>query len=141
MLLPLNLNGNKLTNLSPDTNDKNSVSTVTYVQDMDTRLTAQISILLQNVNNHVYRETFEHFYDSRETFLFIVIGQVSGVVVNKIKPNLFLETDRYIKDYNKNFGFKLSTKGYISTDITTKNSNNFHFIYSWWYKNVHSIVE
>ena len=83
MLLPLNLNGNKLTNLSPDTNDNNSVSTVTYVQDMDTRLTAQISIVLQNANNHVYRETFEHFYDSRETFLFIVIGQVSGVVVNK----------------------------------------------------------
>ena len=40
-------------------------------------------------NNHMYREILEHFYDSRETSSFNLIGQVSGVVVNKIKPNSF----------------------------------------------------
>ena len=37
----------------------------------------------------MYREILEHFYDSRETSSFNLIGQVSGVVVNKIKPNSF----------------------------------------------------
>lgn len=52
------------------------------------------------INNQVYREIFEHFYDSREVSLLNLISQESGAVINKINPNLFLGTNRNTKDYN-----------------------------------------
>ena len=79
ILVPLTINGNTITNVSLDTNDNNSVETVKYVKDLETKVYPYI-------NNHVYREIFEHFYDSRETSFFNLIGQVSGAVVNEIKP-------------------------------------------------------
>lgn len=48
--------------------------------------------------------------------------------MNKIKPNWFLENDRYIRDYGKNFGLKLWTKSCILTDRTTQNTNYTIFI-------------
>ena len=72
-----------------------------------------------------------NIFDSKETSSFNLIGQVSGVVENKIKHNLLLETDHYIKDYDSKchyYGLKLSTKSDILTDRITKNTNHTIFI-------------
>ena len=52
----------------------------------------------------MYREILEHFYDSRETSSFNLIGQVSGVVVNKIKPNSFQKPIVILKITTANMG-------------------------------------
>ena len=57
-----------------------SAASVKLVKDLDTKL-------YPYTNNQVYREIFEHFYDSREVSLLNLISQVSGVVINKINPN------------------------------------------------------
>ena len=56
MLVPLNLNGNKLTNVSLDTNYNNSVATVEYVKDLEAKL-------YPYTNNHVCREMFDIVID------------------------------------------------------------------------------
>ena len=54
---------------------------------------------------------------------------MSGVVIDKINPNLFLENDRFITDYNHKYGLKLSTKTHIRTsDIFNQNSSFTFFM-------------
>ena len=54
ILVPLNLNGNKLTNVSLDTNDNNSVSTVEYVN---------LKTKISNTLKYDYREFFDVVID------------------------------------------------------------------------------
>lgn len=75
-------------NILADEAIDNSVATVELVKDLEKKV-------YPYTNNHVYREMFEHFYDSRETSLFNLIGQVSGVVVNKIKQFVFRNRSIY----------------------------------------------
>ena len=81
-------------------------------------------ILNFNFNfNYVYSQVFDHFYDIRGTRNYELKVNVSGFVINKIKPELHLENDPRIRDYDPKYGLKFATKSYILTDAITKNSN------------------
>lgn len=80
---------------------------------------------------NVYEDVFgTHFYDLLETSKFNFIKGVSGVVISGLSPNLVLETDRFITDYNPKYGLKLSTKGHIKMDKIMNQSSSFTFFMS-----------
>ena len=82
-----------------------------------------------HIKDHVYRNIFgKYFYDLMETSQFNLINGVSGVVINKIKPNLFLEDDRFITDYDKKYGLKLSSKSHKYSDIMSQDCDYTIFI-------------
>ena len=74
ILVPLNLNGNKLTNVSLDTNDNNSVSTVEYVN---------LKTKISNTLKYDYREFFDVVID----FTNASQGRLRGRGKNKNKLN------------------------------------------------------
>ena len=93
----LDMNYNKLTNVSLDTNDNNSAATVKMVKDLETKV-------YPHTTNHAYREIFEHFYDLIDTTQFNLIDGASDIVINKINPNLYLHNNEYISDYDMKKG-------------------------------------
>ena len=115
MNVPVDMNNKKMLNILVDEAIDNSAATVKLVKDVDTKL-------YPYTNNQVYRDSFEHFYDSREVSSLNLISQVSGVVINKINPNVFLGTNRNTKDYNSKYGLTFSSKSHILTDIISKNT-------------------
>ena len=101
----LNMNNHKIINLANPTDDSDACNK-RYLDIMETKLNA-----LSYFANDVYRSIFgEHYYNLVETSRFNFIQGVSGVVINGVKPNFVLETDRFITDYNPKYGLKLSTK-------------------------------
>ena len=80
--------------------------------------------------NHVYRSIFTEFYDLLETSRFNIVKNVMGIVVDKIHPNLILEKDRFINDYDSVNGLKLSRKTHILTPTQFNQSRSFTFFMS-----------
>ena len=107
----LNMNNHKIINLANPTDDGDACNKHS-LDIVETKLNA----LSYFANHHVYRSIFgEHYYDLLETSRFNLIQGVSGVVINGVKPNIVLETDRFITDYNPKYGPKLSTKTYSNS--------------------------
>ena len=127
----LNMNNHKIINLANPTDDGDACNKRS-LDIVETKLNA----LSYFANHHVYRSIFgEHYYDLLETSRFNLIQGVSGVVINGVKPNIVLETDRFITDYNPKYGLKLSTKTHIRTaDIFNQNSS-FTFFMSFMHDN------
>lgn len=75
ILVPLNLNGNKLTNVSLDTNDNNSVSTVEYVN---------LKTKISNTLKYDYREFFDVVIDFTNASTYKLTQVSSGVVINNL---------------------------------------------------------
>ena len=71
---------------------------------------------------------FEHFYRLLDTTLFNLINGVSGIVINKVNPNLYFTNNKYVSDYNIEKGIKLWNSSYITTDTVNENSNYTIFI-------------
>ena len=81
MLVPLNLNGNKLINVSLDTNSNNSAATVKMVKDLESKVGPY-------TRNNIYREIFEQFYDFSDASSYELTLGVSGITFTGITPNL-----------------------------------------------------
>ena len=75
ILVPLNLNGNKLTNVSLDTNDNNSVSTVEYVN---------VKTKISNTLKYDYREFFDMVIDFTNASTYKLTKGSSGLVINNL---------------------------------------------------------
>lgn len=75
ILVPLNLNGNKLTNVSLDTNDNNSVSIVEYVN---------LKTKISNTLKYDYREFFDVVIDFTNASTYKLTQVSSGVVINNL---------------------------------------------------------
>lgn len=73
--------------------------------------------------NYMYSQVFDHFYDVRGTRNYELKVDVSGFVIDKIKPELYLENNPQIRDYDPKSGLKFAAKNYILTDFVTQNSN------------------
>ena len=129
MQIKLSANNHKIVNLDNPTDDGDACNKHS-LDIVETKLNA----LSYFTNDHVYRSIFgEHYYDLLETSRFNLIQGVSGVVINGVKPNIVLETDRFITEYNPKYGLKLSTKTHIRTaDIFNQNSS-FTFFMSFMY--------
>ena len=127
----IDLNNHKIINLANPTDDGDACNK-RYVDIVDTK----INDLSYYTKDHRYKNVFgEDFYDLIETSRFNLIQGVSGVVINGVLPNFVLETDRFITDYNPNYGLKLSTKTHIRTaDIFNQNSS-FTFFMSFMHDN------
>ena len=72
----------------------------------------------------------EDFYDLIETSRFNLIQGVSGVVINGVKPNFVLETDRFITDYDPKYGLRLSSATHIKTNNPFNQNSSFTFFMS-----------
>ena len=56
------------------------------------------------------------FYDLvMGTTLFSLIRSVTGVVIDKVEPNLYMFTDRYLTDYDPKYGLNIGVKSHILT--------------------------
>ena len=118
MQTDLDMNDKKITHLPNPTDDGDAVN----------------KLSLNNVSywtrNHIYRSIFPEFYDLVETSRFNLVNNVMGIVIDKIHPNLILEKDRFINDYDAVNGLKLSRKTHILTPTQFDQSRSFTFFMS-----------
>ena len=118
MQTDLDMNDKKIINLSNPTDDGDAVNKLS------------LDSVSYWTRNHVYRSIFPEFYDLLETSRFNLVKNVMGIVVDKIHPNLILEKDRFINDYDSVNGLKLSRKTHILTPTQFNQSRSFTFFMS-----------
>ena len=102
-----------------DYSDNDGIASVKMVKNLN---------LSPYTGNNIYRSISEHFYNLLNTTRFNLINDVSGIVVNKINPNLHFTYNKYVSDYNIKRGFKLINSSYITRDTVNENSNYTIFI-------------
>ena len=89
----------------------------------------KLNNISQFVKNHIYRAIFEdNFYDLIETGHFVLSRNVTGIVIDRILPNFYLGTKRFIRDYSPRNGLILSAKSYIRTPETFYQNSSFTFL-------------
>ena len=118
MQTDLDMNDKKIINLSNPTDDGDAVNKLS------------LDSVSYWTRNHVYRSIFPEFYDLLETSRFNIVKNVMGIVVDKIHPNLILEKDRFINDYDAVNGLKFSRKTHILTPTQFNQSRSFTFFMS-----------
>ena len=123
-------NGDMKMQTELDMNNKRIMHLSDPIDDGDAVNKLSLDSVSYFTKNHAYRSIFPEFYDLVETSRFNLIKGVTGVVMNKIHPNLMLETDRFINDYDVNNGLQLSTKTHIHTSKTFNQTNSFTFFMS-----------
>ena len=123
-------NGDMKMQTDLDMNNKKIIHLSDPIDDGDAVNKSSLDSVSYYTKNHAYRSVFPEFYDLVETSRFNLINGVTGVVINKIHPNLMLETDRFINDYYVNNGLKLSTKTHIHTSKIFNQTNSFTFFMS-----------
>ena len=114
MFRNIDMNNNKITNLSDGTDSNDAINK----RQMD-----QLNLW---TINYTYRFFFKNdFYDLLETLNFNLLSTSSGIIINVIKPNLFLGSNKNLNNYDKDYGvqinhgyIKLSKKINQSTDYT-----------------------
>ena len=123
-------NGDMKMQTELDMNNKQIKSIAKPTDDGDAVNKLSLDSVSYYTKNHAYRSIFPEFYDLLETSRFNLIQGVTGVVINKINPNLILETDRFINDYDVNNGLKFSTKTHIRTQKIFNQNSSFTFFMS-----------
>ena len=123
-------NGDMKMQTELDMNNKRIVHLSNPIDDGDAVNKLSLDSVSYFTKHHAYRSIFPEFYDLLETSRFGLVKGVSGVVINKIEPNLILQTDRFINDYDVNNGLKLSTNTHILTSKTFNQTNSFTFFMS-----------
>ena len=123
-------NGDMKMQTELDMNNKRIINLSNPIDDGEAVNKLSLDSVSYYTKNHAYRSIFPEFYDLNETSRFGLIKGVTGVVINKIQPNLIIETDRFINDYDVNNGLKFSTKTHIHTSKTFNQTNSFTFFMS-----------
>ena len=131
MFRNIDMNNNKIKNLPQPTDDDDAASKI-YIDKINTAIQRKLILdFFHNTKGFAYKSTFgDGFYDLIESRFYHLKQNVSGIVIDKIMPNLFLETDRFITDYNPKYGLKLSTKSHVKVGKIFDQNNSFTFFMS-----------
>ena len=124
------VNGDMVMQTDLDMNDKKIINLPNPLDDGDAVNKLSLDSVSYWTRNHVYRSIFPEFYNLLETSRFNLVNNVMGIVIDKIHPNLFLEKDRFINDYDSVNGLKLSRKTHILTPTQFNQSRSFTFFMS-----------
>ena len=124
------VNGDMLMQTDLDMDDKKIINLPNPIDTGDAVNKLSLDSVSYWTRNHVYRSIFTEFYDLLETSRFNIVKNVMGIVVDKIHPNLILEKDRFINDYDSVNGLKLSRKTHILTPTQFNQSRSFTFFMS-----------
>ena len=124
------VNGDMLMQTDLDMNDKKIINLSDPIDTGDAVNKLSLDSVSYWTRNHIYRSIFTEFYDLLETSRFNIVKNVMGIVVDKIHPNLILEKDRFINDYDSVNGLKLSRKTHILTPTQFDQSRSFTFFMS-----------
>ena len=94
----IDMNNHKIENLSDATNTNDAINK----GQLDIVLN-KLNELIPHIKNHRYRAMFEeNFYDLTETHNFVLKSNVDNVIIQRVKPNLNIDTDLPISSFSSN---------------------------------------
>ena len=94
----IDMNNHKIENLSDATNTNDAINK----GQLDIVLN-KLNELIPHIKNHRYRAIFkENFYDLTETHNFVLKSNVDNVIIERVKPNLNIDTDLPISSFSSN---------------------------------------
>ena len=94
----IDMNNHKIENLSDATNTNDAINK----GQLDIVLN-KLNELIPHIKNHRYRAIFkENFYDLTETHNFVLKSNVNNVIIQRVKPNLNIDTDLPISSFSSN---------------------------------------
>ena len=94
----IDMNNHKIENLSDATNTNDAINK----GQLDIVLN-KLNELIPHIKNHRYRAIFkENFYDLTETRNFMLKSNVNNVIIQRVKPNLNIDTDLPISSFSSN---------------------------------------
>ena len=98
MQTDIDMNTHKIENLSDATNTKDAINK----GQLDIVLN-KLNELIPHIKNYRYRAIFkENFYDLTETHNFVLKSNVDNVIIQRVKPNLNIDTDLPISSFSSN---------------------------------------
>ena len=98
MQTDINMNTHKIENLSDATDTKDAINK----GQLDIVLN-KLNELIPHIKNYRYRAIFkENFYDLTETHNFVLKSNVNNVIIQRVKPNLNIDTDLPISSFSSN---------------------------------------
>ena len=98
MQTKIDMNTHKIENLSDATNTKDAINK----GQLDIVLN-KLNELIPHIKNYRYRAIFkENFYDLTETHNFVLKSNVDNVIIQRVKPNLNIDTDLPISSFSSN---------------------------------------
>ena len=129
MKTDIDMDNHYITHLS-DGSDATDAVNKRKLDVIDTKLT-NLSFF---VNGYIYRSIFkDNFYDLMDTGRFVLSKNVIGVVIDRILPNFYLGTKRFIRDFSPRNGLILSAKSYIKTLDAFDQNSSFTFFMSFFH--------
>ena len=94
----IDMNTHKIENLSDATDTKDAINK----GQLDIVLN-KLNKLIPHIKNYRYRAIFkENFYDLTETHNFVLKSNVNNVIIQRVKPNLNIDTDLPISSFSSN---------------------------------------
>ena len=94
----IDMNNHKIENLSDATNTNDAINK----GQLDIVLN-KLNELIPHIKNYRYRAIFkENFYDLTETHNFVLKSNVNNVIIQRVKPNLNIDTDLPISSFSSN---------------------------------------
>ena len=94
----IDMNNHKIENLSDATNTDDAINK----GQLDIVLN-KLNELIPHIKNYRYRAIFkENFYDLTETHNFVLKSNVDNVIIQRVKPNLNIDTDLPISSFSSN---------------------------------------
>ena len=94
----IDMNTHKIENLSDATDTKDAINK----GQLDIVLN-KLNKLIPHIKNYRYRAIFkENFYDLTETHNFMLKSNVNNVIIQRVKPNLNIDTDLPISSFSSN---------------------------------------
>ena len=94
----IDMNNHKIENLSDATNTNDAINK----GQLDIVLN-KLNELIPHIKNYRYRVIFkENFYDLTETHNFVLKSNVDNVIIQRVKPNLNIDTDLPISSFSSN---------------------------------------
>ena len=98
MQTDINMNTHKIENLSDATDTKDAINK----GQLDIVLN-KLNELIPHIKKYRYRAIFkENFYDLTETHNFVLKSNVNNVIIQRVKPNLNIDTDLPISSFSSN---------------------------------------
>ena len=106
----IDMKNHKVTNLANPTSNNDAVNK-RYLDIFETKIYNLLP------PKRVYKEVFgTDFYDLvMDTTRFSLVKSVSGVAIDKVEPNFYPFTDRFLADYDPKYGIKIGVKSHILT--------------------------
>ena len=94
----IDMNNHKIENLNDATNTDDAINK----GQLDIVLN-KLNELIPHIKNYRYRAIFkENFYDLTETHNFVLKSNVDNVIIQRVKPNLNIDTDLPISSFSSN---------------------------------------